>query len=707
MSPLRLGLRLAALIFVAEALIMIFGALVLEEGPFDWRSAFGLALIDGFLLILISGVAIYHWIVKPYVRARDDAERALRESEERFRQVAENISEVLWMTDPAKQELLYLSPAYEKVWGRSRQSVYDDPLSFVEAIHPDDRDRVAASFEKQAHGTYNEEYRVVHPDGSMRHIRDRAFPVRNAAGEVYRIVGIAEDVTAQKQSEAALRDSEERIRGIIESSPDSIVLKDREGRFQIANRNFLQRYDLTEAQVLGRTAYDFHPTNIADHHAVQDRRVMESGAIVRDDLTVRFADGREHVLAVTRFPVFDNQGQISGVGSVSADVTEQRQAEQELREAQKMEAVGQLTGGVAHDFNNLLAVILGSAEQVQRHPESSDKSIRAIIKAATRGAELTHRLLAFSRRQPLRNRAVDLNELVEGMTALLSRTLGETIEIETSLDADLWPTVADSGQIENALLNLALNARDAMPGGGCLRITTANVVVDSEPDAGRTTEPGDYVVLGIADSGTGIAPEVLEHVFEPFFTTKDVGEGSGLGLSMVYGFAKQSGGGVGIESRLGEGTTVELYLPRGQQALDRGTQSERQATPPQGRGETVLVVEDDDAVREVAETMLGNLGYRVIAVADARAGLEILSGAPEVALLLSDVALPGGVSGPDMVEEARELRPDLKVLFMSGHPHGAMVQGRKLGSDGDLLTKPFRGAELARKVRSILDGGGV
>ena len=706
MSSIKLMLRLAALLFIAEAAIMFGGALLMDQSLADWGRTLAVALFDAVLLVLIAGFAIHHWALKPFLADRNAAQRALRESEALFRQLSENIPQVFWMTDLEKNEVLYVSPAYEQVWGRSCESLYDNPMSFVDAIHPDDRAEVIDDIGRQAQGAYDAEYRVVRPDGSVRLIRDRAFPVRDADGKVYRIAGIAEDVTEKKRSEEALRDSEERIRGIIENSPDSIVLKDRMGRFQLANRNFLARYGLTEAQVLGKTAYDFHPKEIADLHAVQDRQVVESGSVIRDNITVSFADGREHDLVVTRFPIIDNQGRVLGIGSISADVTEQKKAQQALHEAQKMDAVGQLTGGVAHDFNNMLAVILGNAERLQRRPESSDKSIQAIIQAATRGVELTQRLLAFSRRQPLQCRPVDLNQLVEGMTALLSRTLGETIKVETSLDADLWPTVADSGQVESALLNLALNARDAMPGGGSLRIMTANVVVDAEQEPGRTKmEPGDYVVLGIADSGTGIPPEVLEHVFEPFFTTKDVGEGSGLGLSMVYGFAKQSGGGVGIESRRGEGTTVEFYLPRGKQAVDRGVRSKPPSSPPRGRGETVLVVEDDHAVRAVAEAMLGDLGYRAIVAEDARTGLQILKRSRKVALLLSDVDLPGGVSGPDMVERAREAHPDLKVLFMSGHARGAMVQGRELGIDGHLLTKPFREIELARKVRSILDDG--
>jgi PAS domain S-box-containing protein len=586
LSPPRLILRLAALIFVAEALIMMFGTLVLEEGPIDWRSAFGLALIDGFLLILISSAAIYRWIVKPYVRARDDAEHALR------------VSEV-------------------------------------------------------------------------------------------------------------------RIRSIIENSPDSIVLKDRAGRFQVANRNFLERYGLTDAQVLGKTAYDIQPKNIADQLAAEERTVLETGAIVRDNRTVPFADGRKRDVTVTRFPIFDSRGLISGVGSISVDVTEQRMAERELREAQKMEAVGQLTGGVAHDFNNLLAVILGNAELVEERLGADDQPTRAIVRAALRGAELTQRLLAFSRRQPLHSKPVDLNELIEETTELLGRTLGVTIEIETDLDQDLWPSVADSGQVENALLNLAINARDAMPAGGKLRIETVNATLDAEQASRRTEmEPGDYVVLGVEDSGAGIAPDDLGHVFEPFFTTKDVGQGSGLGLSMVYGFARQSGGGVEIESQLGLGTTVRLYLPRGHATADLGAaelaaRADGEPALPQARGETILVVEDDAEVRTIAKSLLEGLGYSVLIAEDAKAGLVALERNSDVRLLLSDIALPGGVSGPDMAEEVRRGRPDLKVLFMSGHGCGAISSGDRFDRGSELLMKPFHRRQLALKVRAVLDGGGA
>ena len=291
------------------------------------------------------------------------------------------------------------------------------------------------------------------------------------------------------------------------------------------------------------------------------------------------------------------------------------------------------------------------------------------------------------------------------MTALLSRTLGETIKVETSLDADLWPTVADSGQVESALLNLALNARDAMPGGGSLRIMTANVVVDAEQEPGRTKmEPGDYVVLGIADSGTGIAPEVLEHVFEPFFTTKDVGEGSGLGLSMVYGFAKQSGGHIAIYSELGKGTTVSLYLPR-TRAEAESSEVAPEAEAPRGRGEAVLVVEDDEDIRALVAQVLEGFGYRVRAAPDGAAGLALLEESPDIDLLITDMVLPGGMSGRDLAAEVARRFGVLKVLFMSGYSSEAVHLNGWVERGAELLRKPFRRHELATKVRAVLDRG--
>jgi len=388
------------------------------------------------------------------------------------------------------------------------------------------------------------------------------------------------------------------------------------------------------------------------------------------------------------------------------DITERKIAEQQLRQAQKMEAIGQLTGGVAHDFNNVLSAILGNLELVDEELEPDSKlkpDIDIAIRAVNRGAELTKRLLAFSRRQALQPNPVDANRLIQGMTSLLQRTLGEPIEIEVVSAAGLWACLVDAGQLENALLNLAINARDAMPGGGHLTIETANIHLDADYAAAQgDVTPGDYVRFSVTDTGTGMAPDVIEHIFEPFFTTKDVGEGTGLGLSMIYGFVKQSGGHITIYSEEGHGTTVNLFLPKSagaaQQVAEPVTTEDSV-----GRGETILVVEDDADIRRYVVRVLSRLGYSILEAGSGEAALEVLQGSPGVDLLFSDVVLPGGRSGPDIVAEALRHRPDLKYLFMSGYAPGGMFHQGRLPEGATLLQKPFTQHDLAQKVRDALD----
>ena len=389
------------------------------------------------------------------------------------------------------------------------------------------------------------------------------------------------------------------------------------------------------------------------------------------------------------------------------DVTERKQAEAQLRQAQKMEAVGQLTGGIAHDFNNLLTVILGNLQLLERNVESDEKlykRVRTASDAVLRGAELTKRLLAFSRRQALDSRSVALNDLVRGMDNLLRRTLGEAIEIKTIIDKDLWPAHVDPGQLENTLLNLAINARDAMPEGGKLTIETANVTLDEAYAAQHSyVSPGDYVMLAVTDTGVGMPEEVLDHVFEPFFTTKEVGLGSGLGLSMVYGFVKQSAGHVNIYSEEDHGTSVKIYLPKSDS--EAGVSKDKVAGDdevPTG-DETVLVVEDDAGVRETAVLLLEELGYRVIETEDGPTALAALDEHPDVDLLFTDVVMPGGMSGAELARKVLDLRPDIKVLYVSGYTENAIAHGGVLDEGVELLGKPYLKKDMARKVRRVLD----
>jgi signal transduction histidine kinase/CheY-like chemotaxis protein len=376
-----------------------------------------------------------------------------------------------------------------------------------------------------------------------------------------------------------------------------------------------------------------------------------------------------------------------------------------LRQSQRLEAVGQLTGGVAHDFNNLLTVVMGNAELLVELNESNPQQrelAEMIATAARRGADLTQRLLAFARKQPLAPKVVDINPLIAGLDPMLRRTLGEHIEIELIRAAGLWPALVDPGQLENALLNLCLNARDAMPAGGRLTLETANARLDADY-AARYLDvvPGQYVLLAVSDTGTGIAPDILRKVFEPFFTTKETGKGTGLGLAMVYGFVKQSAGHASIYSEPGQGTTVKLYLPRAQAADTADHQPTDQAVPIGGSG-TILLVEDDDAVRRYASAQLRSFGYTVLEASEGAGALALLHQHPEVALLFTDVVMPGGMNGRALADDARRLRPGLRVLYTSGYTENAIVHHGRLDEGARLLTKPYRRNELDRAIRDAL-----
>jgi PAS domain S-box-containing protein len=386
------------------------------------------------------------------------------------------------------------------------------------------------------------------------------------------------------------------------------------------------------------------------------------------------------------------------------DITKEKQAESSLIKAQKLEAVGQLTGGVAHDFNNLLAIIMGNTEILQDQPEDSKDLLDAIYRAATRGSELTQRLLAFSRRQPLRPQAVDVDVLVDGMGDLLRRTLGEIIEVSVTTAPGLWRAEVDSNQLESALLNVALNARDAMPEGGALCIECENLTLDDASFIEKLEIPeGDYIRISISDTGTGMSEEILSRALEPFFTTKDVGEGSGLGLPMIYGFAKQSGGALSITSEVGSGTHLHLFLPRAREKADQHPLGAT-TTLAAGQGESILVVEDEPEIRKLTETVLRSLGYATLTAKDGAEGLAVFENGEKIDLLLSDVVLPGGISGPELAVSAVRLNSNLKVLFMSGYAESLFNFQNPLPEGADLLQKPFRRTELAQKLRAVLDG---
>jgi two-component system NtrC family sensor kinase len=396
-----------------------------------------------------------------------------------------------------------------------------------------------------------------------------------------------------------------------------------------------------------------------------------------------------------------------------AEIRRREASEEALRQAQKMEAVGRLTGGIAHDFNNLLTAILGNLDLALRRIEGQDR-IRGWLsncrQASERAAILVQRLLAFSRQHPLEVKSVDINRLVQGMSELLTRSIGETVTIETVLAGGLWNAAIDPNQLENAIVNLAVNARDAMPDGGRLTIETANAHLDEHyvETSGADIAPGQYVMVAVSDSGSGMTADVRSRAFEPFFTTKPSGVGTGLGLSQVYGFVKQSGGHIRIYSEVGEGATIKLYFPRlTGQSIPPWTEKEAAPAAPVNGSETVLVVEDDPQVNKLAVEALQERGYRVMSASDGAAALRLLETAPHIDLLLTDVVLPGGMNGRELTDAVGRLRPAIKILYMTGYTRNAIIHHGRLDPDIDLLTKPFTADALTRKVRRILDGNGT
>lgn len=501
------------------------------------------------------------------------------------------------------------------------------------------------------------------------------------------------------------RDADNLVRAVFENIPDYLYTFEvtPDGRFLIGDFNpalaKLLGGDMTPYR--GRDVMEAFPV-LGPRLVEMYSRVIETGraTVMRDSAEVPGVGVIiwESMLA----PVFDESGRPTRIVGSSRDITEREQAEEQLRKAQRMEAVGQLTGGVAHDFNNLLQVIRANLEMIERGltDEKALARLSSAIHAADRAADLTRQLLAFARRQPLEPEVVNPGRLVQAMAEMLRRTLGETVEVETVIAGGLWNTIADPAQVESALLNLAINARDAMPGGGRLTIELANAALDDRyaaRDADIT--PGQYVMLAVSDTGQGMSRETIARVFEPFFTTKSEGKGTGLGLSMVHGFVKQSKGHIQIYSEPGQGTTVKIYLPRTRKAE---APADRRELLVGGHGETILVVEDEAAVREAACAMLTDLGYHCIQAEGPDAALDVLRGERVIHLLFTDVVMPGTMKTPAFVREARALRPGLTVLYTSGYTENAIVHHGRLDEGVTLLSKPYGKADLARKVAASL-----
>ncbi|MGJ4942941.1 PAS domain S-box protein [Bradyrhizobium sp. HKCCYLS1011] len=594
-------------------------------------------------------------------------------------------------------------------WNRAAEHLFGHRAAeaiggHIELIVPPDRRtevddmlaRIVAGEKIQHHETVR-----IHRDGEQLDVSLSISPIVDAGGAIIGASKVARDITESKRTQRELsREIEERQR-IFETSQDLILVTDQAGRLMQVSPSSLSILGYDPDEMIGRNSADFiRPADLdAARSEVHAARAGRQPHNFEAQFTHR--DGRGVVLnwiATWSDPV-------QRYFFVGRDLTEKRAAEAQFRQAQKMEAIGQLTGGVAHDFNNILTVITGTvgilADAVAEQPHLA--SITTMIdESAERGAQLTRQLLAFARKQPLQPVDLDVNALVLDAAKLLRPTLGEHIEIVSVLPEDAWSALVDPNQLTSAVLNLALNARDAMPEGGKLTLETRNVALDDEyAQANSEVAAGDYVMVAVSDTGSGIHPDHLDKVFDPFFSTKGVGKGSGLGLSMVFGFVKQSGGHIKIYSEVDHGTSVKLYLPR-------SDAKPVAAAPPASREiqsghESILVVEDDELVRKYVVTQIANLGYTTLSAANAAEALDIIDRGDEVDLLFTDVIMPGSMNGRQLADEALKHRPRLKVLFTSGYTENAVVHHGRLDAGVLLLAKPYRKGELARMIRVALE----
>lgn len=597
--------------------------------------------------------------------------------------------------------------------------------SFAVFYTPEDR---AAGLPQRALGTaretgrFNSEGWRVRKDGTRFWALVVLDAIRDEQGRLIGFAKVTRDITERQAAHQEILEGERRYRRLIEAVVDYAIFQlDPAGNVATWNPGAQRIKGYEPRDIIGRHFSLFYTPE--DQQADVPKRVLaeatERGRIEMEGWRMR-KDGSRFWASVIIDRIVDEAGQLVGFAKVTRDLTERKKAQDELKHvqeqllaSQKLEAVGQLSGGIAHDFNNLLMIVLGNLENAERHsrqlPASSNlhRALANARRGAQRAAALTSRLLAFSRRQALDPKPINLNNFLNGLQEFLQRTLGERIEVQAVGSAGLWQIEADANHLESAIVNLAINARDAMPEGGKLTVEAMNVSADEDYSrANPELMPGQYVIVCVTDTGTGMTADVLGHAFEPFFTTKEPGQGTGLGLSQVYGFVKQSGGHVKIYSEVGQGTSIRMYFPRYHGDARPEIESSEELIAEGDEVETILVVEDDDELRAYVCEVLRDLNYRIFSANSAQAALTILlQEQTSVNLLLTDVVMPG-INGRELARRAQQIRPDLKVLFMTGYSRNAVVHQGRLDDGVDLLEKPVTQAKLALRIREILDRAG-
>ena len=644
------------------------------------------------------------------IDGRQRAEKEVHQIENRFREMADNIREVFWLFDWIEQKVIYVSPAYETIWGRSLEDLYHHYEEWAESIYPDDLEYASDSFQAiaQTGGGEIREYRIVRPDGSVRWISDRGFAIKDENGKVVRIAGIAEDISDRKRAEIALRESEERFRELAELMPETIFEMNLSGDLTYVNRNAFNYFGYTRADFKnGLKNLDMLIPKDRKRAAENIGKILKGEKTGINEYTALRKDGSTFPVMVHSAPIF-KEGKPVGLRGFIIDITDRKNAEEERRklevqfqQAQRFEALGTLAGGIAHDFNNLLMNIQGNTslmlcETDTKHPNF--KALKNIEKQVKSGAQLTRQMLGYARKGRYNLKAIELNQVLDESAQTFGRTRKE-ITIQRDLTDDLYAIEADRGQIEQMLLNLYVNAADAMPGGGHLYLTTRNVSHLNIKSSQYNPQPGNYVQLTISDTGIGMDKATLEHIFDPFFTTKEMGRGTGLGLASVYGIVKGHDGYIDVESEPGQGTTFTIFLPATQKAVE--DPAEAAAKLIKGSG-TLLIVDDEDLVLDVAANMLEKLGYTVLKAQNGTEAVNIFEKyQDQIRMVVLDIIMPD-MGGGEVYDKIKMINPDVKVLLSSGYSvDGQAIDLLERGCDG-FMQKPFTMEELSGKIEQIL-----
>lgn len=640
-----------------------------EKGTY-WRESYVYKLPSNDIVILFEDVT-----------NRKQAEIALKESEARWRSIIEMQTVAIILVDD-KFDIRFANKAAQELLGQSARDLEGMPFGYPLT------------------GEDVVEIEIIRPMRGNALAEMRALPL-SLGGEQQHLLFL-QDVSSYKRAEGDLR----KLFQAIEQSPTSVVITDLHGHIEYVNPKFTEVTGYTYAEVVGKT-----PSILKSDQTPEDAyrdlwRTITSGGVWRGEFANKKKSGEIFWELAAISPVRDASGKITHYVAVKEDITKRKATEEQLRAAQRLEVIGQLTGGIAHDFNNLLGIIIGNLELLNE-TEGLDNESRQLIAdakwSAERGGQLTHQLLAFARRQRLRPEILNLNEVVAEMTGLLRRVLGEKIKIREVFPEDLGRTKVDRGQLESALMNLVVNARDSMWKGGTVTISMANVTLPSplEPELSGAAA-GEYVMVSVQDTGVGMSAEVVSRIFEPFFTTKKVGQGSGLGLSMVYGFVRQSEGEITVDSVLGTGTTVKIFLPRAQEQAVSKKQLSEEIDVQSVKGETILIVEDDDRIRRAAKNFLRNTGYKVLHASDALGALSIIERENVIDLVFTDIILGDGIDGLELAQRLRTDHPGLPVLLTTGYSPNTADD--EFDSSLEILPKPYRHDDLARKIRELLDG---